>query len=197
MITLAIDTSTTRGTVAVLDDDRLVGEEFFGRDGLFDAIEHLKPGNFELLVVGVGPGSFTGIRAGLAAAKGLALPRAIPIRAVNSFDVLALTALPAMPTDCRQMCVWADARRGEIYYALYDRAGQPLGNCRIGTRAPVTGALCEPTWWVSAPSVFPSAAVLGRLGLAGPNQLPLEPIYLRAPEYRTIVDASQFTPLAH
>ena len=185
MITLAIDTSTTRGAVAVLDGDRLVGEEFFERDGLFDAIGRLQPGNFELLVVGVGPGSFTGIRAGLAAAKGLALPRAVPIRAVSSFDALALTALPSRPAEYRQMCVWADARRGEIYYTLYDRTGQPLGDCRLGTREAVTGALHEPTWWVSAPTVFPSAAVLGRLGLARESTLPLEPIYLRKTEYRT------------
>lgn len=184
MITLAFDTSTARGAVAVLDGDRLVGEEFFERDGLFDAIGRLQPGNFELLVVGVGPGSFTGIRAGLAAAKGLALPRAVPIRAVSSFDALALTALPAMPAEYRQMCVWSDARRGEIYYTLYNRVGQPLGDCRLGTRETVAGALREPTWWVSAPTVFPSAAVLGRLGLGGVSTLPLEPIYLRKTEYR-------------
>ena len=150
MITLAIDTSTTRGAVAVLDNDRLVGEEFFGRDGLFDAIERLQPGNFELLVVGVGPGSFTGIRAGLAAAKGLALPRAVPIRAVNSFDVLAVTALPALPATCRQMCVIGDARRGEIYSALYDRAGKPKRACQLGTLPALTGELREPTWLLSA-----------------------------------------------
>ncbi|MEI8314768.1 MAG: tRNA (adenosine(37)-N6)-threonylcarbamoyltransferase complex dimerization subunit type 1 TsaB [Verrucomicrobiota bacterium] len=201
MITLAFDTSTTRGTVAVLDNDRLVGEEFFGRDGLFDAIERLQPGNFELLVVGVGPGSFTGIRAGLAAAKGLALPRTVPIRAVNSFDVLALTALPALPATCRQMCVIGDARRGEIYSALYDCAGKPKRACQLGTLSALTSELREPTWLLSAEMdryvaqlsgeicttpVFPSAAVLGRLGLAGPSTLPLEPIYLRVPEYRTV-----------
>ena len=118
MITLAMDTSTRQGSVAVLDDDRLVAAETFLRDGLFDAIAQLKPGAFELLVVGVGPGSFTGIRAGLAAAKGLALPRAVPIRAVSSFDALALTALPQMPRDCQQLCVVGDARRGGDLFCL-------------------------------------------------------------------------------
>ena len=208
MITLAFDTSTTRGAVAVLDGDRLAGEEFFERDGLFDAIGRLAPGRFELLVVGVGPGSFTGIRAGLAAAHGLALPRAVPIRAVSSFDALAMTALPQLPASCRQLCVLGDARRGEIYSALYDAAGRPLRACRLGTLAELAGELRAPTWLVSAEMnryaaqlqgvgvvcatpIFPSAAVLGRLGLAGPSLLPLEPIYLRAPEYRTVTAPAQ------
>ena len=183
MITLAIDTSTARGSVALLDGDRLIVEEIFERDGIFDAIGKLKPGNFDLILVGVGPGSFTGIRAGLAAAKGLALPRAVPIRAVSSFDALALTALPEMPTEYRRMCVHADARRGEIYFALYDRVGKPLTPCRIGTRELVTGGLREPTWWVSAPPVYPRAALLAQVA---PVELPLEPIYLRETEYRKI-----------
>ena len=181
MITLAIDTSTARGSVALLDGDRLVAEETFDRDGIFDAIQRLKPGNFDLILVGIGPGSFTGIRAGIAAAKGLALPRVVPIRAVSSFDALALTALPEWPAEYRQMCVWADARQGEIYYALYNRAGQPLDRCRLGTRATVTGALREPMWWVSAPPVFPRAALLAQ---APVGNFPLVPIYLREPAYQ-------------
>jgi len=185
MITLAIDTSTARGSVALLDGDRLIVEEIFERDGIFDAIGKLKPGNFDLILVGVGPGSFTGIRAGLAAAKGLALPRAVPIRAVSSFDALALTALPEMPTEYRRMCVHADARRGEIYFALYDRTGKSIIPCRIGTRESVTGELRESTWWVSAPPVYPRAALLAQVA---PVELPLEPIYLRETEYRKISD---------
>ena len=183
MITLAIDTSTARGSVALLNGDRLIAEETFERDGIFDAIGKLKPGNFGLILVGVGPGSFTGIRAGLAAAKGLALPRAVPIRAVSSFDALALTAVPVMSAEYRQMCVHADARRGEIYFALYDRAGKPISPCRIGTRESVIGELREPTWWVSAPPVYPQAALLAQVA---PVELPLAPIYLRETTYRRI-----------
>ena len=52
MITLAIDTSTGQGAVAVLDDDRPIAEEHFGRDGLFDAILRLHLDRFDRLVVG-------------------------------------------------------------------------------------------------------------------------------------------------
>ena len=168
MITLAMDTSTSQGTVAVLNDDQLVASATFGRDGLFDAITRLNPGPFDRLVVGVGPGSFTGIRAGIAAAKG-----------------------------------FSDARRGELYYARYDRLGQPVVECRIGTVETLAGELCEPTWFISAEidryaarlrsigvvcssPIFPSAAILGRLGRRQTRALPLEPIYLRELDYRQL-----------
>lgn len=211
MITLAIDTSTSQGAVAVLEDDRVVGEEKFGRDGLFDAIGRLKPGRFDLLVVGVGPGSFTGIRAGIAAAKGLALPRSVPIRAVSSFDALALTALPQLPADCRQVGVVGDARRGEIYLARYDCAGRSLGECQLGTVESLAGELREPTWFVSAEidrfatqlrpygvvarqPVFPDAAILGQLGQGPGSGLLLVPIYLRDLEYRQVPAPSATPP---
>ena len=203
MITLAMDTSTSQGAVAVLNDDQLVADATFGRDGLFDAIVRLNPGSFDRLVVGVGPGSFTGIRAGIAAAKGLALPRAVPICAVSSFDVLALTALPQLPDDCRQLCVVSDARRGELYYARYDRLGLPAGGCRIGTVEALADEIHEPTWFVSSEidryaawlrpigvvcgsAIYPCATILGRLGRGQTRSLPLEPIYLRELDYRQL-----------
>jgi len=134
MITLAIDTSTTRGAVALLRDEKPLTEANFDRSqpgqNLFDATGRLLAGNqlnvddIGLLAVGLGPGSFTGIRVGIAAAKGLALPRKLPIKGTSSFDAVALTALPQLPPDCPQICVLSDARRDEIYFALYDQQGR-------------------------------------------------------------------------
>ena len=213
MITLAIDTSTPRGAVAVLHDDQPIAEAKFERDGLFDAIVKLNPGNFDLIVVGTGPGSFTGIRAGIAAAKGLALPRSVPLKAVSSFDAIALTAAPRIPRDCGQMCVFGDARREEIYFTLYDQQGQPKGPCQIGTFDTIADELHFPFWFVSSEMaryesavrevfggfaticetpVFPSAAALGWLGrqkfLADNKQgdAQIEPIYLRETVYKKI-----------
>src|SRR5438105_514643 len=129
MTTLSIDTSTARGSVALLNGDQVISEKQFGRDQLFAVLPQTSP---DLIVIGVGPGSFTGIRAGIAAAKGLALPRQVPLKAANSFDAIARIALPQLPRDCPQMCVLGDARRDEVYFALYDRAGRPVGECRIG-----------------------------------------------------------------
>ena len=223
MITLAIDTSTSRGAVALLRDEKPLAEECFDRatpgGNLFDAAAKLLSENRlgaqdpGLLAVGLGPGSFTGIRAGLAAAKGLALPRQLPIQGASSFDALALTALPKMPRDCPQMCVLCDARREEIYYALYDREGQRVKDCQIGTLEAIADAIHNPIWFVSfeierfkkdiaslfggfasicETPIFPSAAALGWLGVqrfrAAGNRGDerLEPIYLRTPQYKTI-----------
>jgi tRNA threonylcarbamoyl adenosine modification protein YeaZ len=189
---LAIDTSTPRGSVAFAGR-----EETFERGELFTALQKLNPTGFDQIIVGVGPGSFTGIRAGIAAAKGLALPGKLPIVAACSFDAIALTALPQMPRDCPQLCVLGDARRDEVYFAFYDRQGRRTGECRIGALEMIE--VHNPIWFVSAEMekyrdalrgifggfasvchepVFPSAAALR------PEKLPLEPIYLRKTDYR-------------
>ena len=207
MITLAIDTSTARGAVASLRDDQPIAEETFERDGLFHALQRLNPGHFDLIVIGVGPGSFTGIRAGIAAAKGLALPGARPIKAVSSFDALALTALPDMPRDCQRMCVLCDARRDEIYFAVYERDGRRVGEVRIATFESIADEMHNPLWFVSAEierfqtalkevfggfalvcerPVYPSAVALGWLGRKRELNLPLEPIYLRETKYKKL-----------
>ncbi len=223
MITLAIDTSTTRGAVALLQDDKPLAEATFDRSqpeqNLFDAAGRLLAGNqlnvddIGLLAVGLGPGSFTGIRVGIAAAKGLALPRKLPIKGASSFDALALTALPQMPPDCPQLCVLGDARRDEIYFALYDQQGRCVKKCQIATLEAVADEIHHPIWFVSSEigrykndivalfggfatigeaSVFPSAAAVGWLAYHQfrdddnrGDENP-EPIYLRTPEYKTI-----------
>jgi tRNA threonylcarbamoyladenosine biosynthesis protein TsaB len=223
MITLAIDTSTPRGAVALLRDDKPLAEEVFDRttprENLFDAASSLLSANqlsaedLGLLAVGLGPGSFTGIRAGIAAVKGLALPGKLPIKGVTSFDALALAALPNMPRDCPQMCVLGDARREEVYYALYDREGRRVRDCQIGTLEAIADEIHNPIWFVSSEidqfksdvatlfggfaticetNIFPSAAALGWQAVQlfcdadRRGDESLEPIYLRVPQFRMI-----------
>ena len=223
MITLAIDTSTPRGAVALLRDDKPLAEGAFDRSqpgqNLFDTAAQLLSANqlrvddLGLLAVGLGPGSFTGIRVGIAAAKGIALPRKLPIKGASSFDALALTALPQMPRDCPQLCVLGDARRDEIYFALYDQKGRCVKKCQIATLEVVADEIHHPIWFVSSEidrykdditalfggfasicetPVFPSAAAVGWLAYhqfrdqGGRGDEELEPIYLRATEYKTV-----------
>jgi tRNA threonylcarbamoyl adenosine modification protein YeaZ len=206
MITLALDTSTDRGSVALLRDSKHVDELTFDRqvdEGLFPALQRLGAREFDRVAVGLGPGSFTGIRAGIAAAKGLALPGNLPVFGASSFDALALTAAPAMPGDCALICVLADARRGEICYRLYDRAAVPQGEHRLGVIEELADAVHDPIWFIGAEidryavdltntlggfavvaseRRYPSARAVGLLA-----QSPvLEPIYLRQPQYRQL-----------
>lgn len=202
MITLALDTASPRGAVALLHGDELIAEQTFDRhdgENLFAALARLGPQtrDAQLIAVGLGPGSFTGIRAGIAAAKGLALPGNIPIRGVSSFDALALTALPRLPAGAARLGVLADARRGEVYCAFYDRTGARLGNIEIRTLAAVN----EPAWFVSweieryreavggGELLYPSAAAVGRLAQRG-GERRLEPLYLRTVEYRTVTSTN-------
>lgn len=126
---LSIDTTAMLGSVAVLNDKRIIAQEEQGECGthsrrLFKSIEHLlsladwKFEDIEAIVVAVGPGSFTGLRIGLAAAKGMALAGGLPIRGVSSLESLALNGANFSGT----VVPLIDARRGEIYAAAY-RAG--------------------------------------------------------------------------
>ena len=208
MITLAIDTSTTRGSVALLRDAGALGEETFTRardgDGLFEAMATLFQRSglpvtaVELIGVGTGPGSFTGIRAGIAAARGVALPSKLPIKSVSSFDALALTAMPQIPSTAIVLCVLGDARREEVYSAMYARSGETLRRCGISTleNAQHVANGLGSVWFVSAEDfpettrLFPSAVALGCLahqkfltdGQRSDEQI--EPLYLREPAYR-------------
>ncbi|MGA2222318.1 MAG: tRNA (adenosine(37)-N6)-threonylcarbamoyltransferase complex dimerization subunit type 1 TsaB [Verrucomicrobiia bacterium] len=227
MITLGIDTSTARGSVAVLHNDQPLAEELFCRgDGkeapaqhLFGAIDELlssqklAPRDIGLITVGIGPGSFTGIRVGIAAAKGLAMPWALPIKAINSFDALAVAALAQMPRDCRQICVFCDARRDEIYSAIYDKSGRRVRDCKISALEEIADEIHYPMWFISSEierfndalketfggfasickaPLYPSAAALGWLGIRKSQEegnrgdAQLEPIYLRVPDYKKL-----------
>jgi tRNA threonylcarbamoyladenosine biosynthesis protein TsaB len=76
----------------------------------------------EGLAVGVGPGSFTGLRVGIATAKALALSRGLPLRGVGTLDALALGIGELAAS--RQRLAVLDARRGEVAAALYGVDGE-------------------------------------------------------------------------
>ncbi len=121
---LAIDTSSSHGSVALGEDGfPLRVETFSGKGGrerhsttLFPALERLdlRKRLLTRIIVGLGPGSFSGIRVALAAAQGLALPGNVPVFGVRSCDSVA-RQLPHVT----RLGVFADARRGEYYCTIY------------------------------------------------------------------------------
>ncbi len=131
LLILSIETSTGCGSVALTKGDRSDGKvlaEFTLQPdithsrrllGTIDAMLHavgVSYGDIQGLAVSQGPGSFTGLRIGMAAAQGLAMGTALPLIGVPTLDALA--GQLAMLTR-EQICVVLDARKGQVYTAFY------------------------------------------------------------------------------
>lgn len=142
---VAIDTATKIASLALYERDRVRSEETWFSGGshtvqlvpsLVGLLERqgLSPSELTGVAVALGPGSFTGLRIGLAVAKGLALALDIPLIGIPTLDILA------HPQADRNLPTWAvvQAGRGRICAALYDRRRgrwRRLGDYRLTTLA--------------------------------------------------------------
>lgn len=129
MRVLALDTTTPAGSVALVEEDRVVDER--GGDpsrthaqrlpgDLLRVLERrgLAMSDVDLFAVASGPGSFTGLRIGIATMQGLAVVQRRRVAAVSALEALAhLAALEAAPDAI--VAAWMDAHRHEVFSALY------------------------------------------------------------------------------
>jgi tRNA threonylcarbamoyladenosine biosynthesis protein TsaB len=132
MLVLGIDTSTLTASVALARDGVVVAandvETRAHGDVLLTAIDALvraaglAPADLGAVAVGAGPGSFTGLRIGMATAKGIAFAAGVPLYVVSSLAALAQDAGASAEGDPLLVPV-LDARRGEVYAGFYRRDG--------------------------------------------------------------------------
>jgi tRNA threonylcarbamoyladenosine biosynthesis protein TsaB len=138
---LTIQTATPAGSVALTAGERLLGELFFDcrrphGSWLIAAVDRLcreagmTVGELDGFGVTTGPGSFTGLRVGLATIKGLALASGKPVAGVSTLQTLALQA----PHAALPVCALLDARKQEVYAGIYrwqDGWPRPLAGERV------------------------------------------------------------------
>ena len=196
-----MDTATATVTVSVADglnilaeasstESRRHGEELapaiaavLGRSGV-------RPDQLTCVVVGVGPGPFTGLRVGLMTARTLALALDVPVLGICTLDVLAFDAVQLGLAE--PFIVATDARRKEVYWAAYDDCGARIDGPFVSAPARVSlagrpavgaGAVLYPEAFpdVREPAAPKAAALCRWVALGRPTVEPL-PLYLRRPD---------------
>jgi len=186
---LAFDTATDRATSALVGDGEVLGERVSRASTLLADVDALvrqagaHPRDITGLALGIGPGSFTGIRIGLAAARGLALALDVPAAGVSTLDALAAGAPGAIAV--------IDAKRREVFVAG-PRAIAPAeleleaGATYVGDGAVRYRELFEQAGAAVPPDAderhLPRARFHAELATEfGPVEL-VEPLYVRLPD---------------
>lgn len=220
MITLALDASTYRGTVAVLEESRVLVESsapMRGRDA-----EHLMPAVLQAIanagvgmqdigrvVCGDGPGSFTSLRIAASIAKGIAVGRAIPLFAVSSLGLIVSGNVADGPRGPRRYLAVQDAMRGESYVAEFEHEAGAVRQLGSHSLLPTSQVIAHAET-IAARAVGPETAdpwhphargvalMLSGVLAAGPVDLAAwEPTYGRLAEAQVKWEAAQGRPLDH
>ncbi|BCP55866.1 tRNA (adenosine(37)-N6)-threonylcarbamoyltransferase complex dimerization subunit type 1 TsaB [Kaistia sp. 32K] len=155
-------------------------------------------GSLTRIIVSVGPGSFTGLRVGISAARGLALVNRIPVVGVTTLESHAALAARERPEgDDRPILALLPARGDELYGQLFSASLQPLGEATLGSieafaalavdrDADLAGAgalrLERPDRVVHARSAPDIATLLARGAALDPATHPPKPLYIRPPD---------------
>lgn len=229
MLILALDTTTRAGSCALARDGRVLREA--ASDATRGHAERL-PGDLiallerervrlpeiDVFAVATGPGSFTGLRIGIATMQGLAAATGKPLIGVSAFDALAMIAAGGSKEQdaerTRQIATWIDAWRGEVYAAVYTD-GHEVVPPAVSRPEPLLAQITQPTLFIgdgaatyqelirttlgdgarfADPIVPPVAGAIARLATdaARAGQCPpphaIRPLYVRRPDAELAAD---------
>lgn len=229
-IVLAVSTSSPRGSAAVIRGARVLSSVTYDggtehAERLFAAIDAamteagVTRGDLGAVACDVGPGSFTGVRVGLAACQGIAVGLGVPAVGVGSLEAMAFAARESEGASA--VLAVLDARKGEVFAAIHDRDGiavwgprhlpreevAALASARAEHAAVVVGEVLatlpgDVAAVLGAPIRaraldLPDAVAIGRAAAIRLGEGPaaafdpalLEPVYVRAPDARPMADA--------
>lgn len=221
-LVLAISTSTGRGSVAVAGPEGVLALRTHDvleahAEALFSLVDAALEGagaTRELLTAvacDVGPGSFTGVRVGVASAAGIAAALGVPGIGIGSLESMARAALRSSFGEADRVVAALDAKKGEVYLGAFDRSGRACEDARHvareraaieleqlarDPRTRLAGSIVEelvpslpPGRLVRAPGVdAPCASALAVIATAWISEKrelsPLQPVYVREPDAR-------------
>ena len=216
---LAFDAASTACSAAVLVDDRIVAARFeIMERGQAEVLmpmiadvmarANLDVSALDALAVTVGPGAFTGMRIGLAAAHGLALASSLTCVGLTTFEAVAYPAIAELRTGESLVAV-IESKRAELFLQAFDGALNPLSDAfaesidrlpallpagplllagdgavrvqeTLGMRARLSSSL--------SPCAAAFAALAGRRIAAGAPLVPLRPFYMRPPDAKPMLE---------
>jgi tRNA threonylcarbamoyladenosine biosynthesis protein TsaB len=214
---LAIDTSCGAASVAVVECGRAEPLAIMSRpmtrghaDALAPMVEEAMRGidggfsSLSRIAAAMGPGSFTGIRIGLAMARAMGMVLAIPVVGVSTLTAFAAPLLSEPRTGI--IAATIDARHGSVYFQLFEASGRPLGPPRCDTPRECVRAIgAGPALFagdaaalvaseaqraglpydLDAARVAPDIVALAQVGLAvDPSTSPARPVYVKPPDAR-------------
>jgi tRNA threonylcarbamoyladenosine biosynthesis protein TsaB len=183
---LALETSSSAGSAALCDGDRVVGEIMLpapsrSAQSLAPAVQRVlaeanwRPHDIQLVAVTLGPGSFTGLRVGAATAKTFAYAVGAEILGVNTLEAIAVQS----PPDCNEVWTLLDAHRGQLYAARYRRVDEQTWQVVVPTQ------ILDIDRWLSQYD--------GAIAASGPLLARLQE---RLPAGARVLDAECWTPRA-
>ncbi len=164
MLIIGLDTTSQSGSVSLINENKILGECLFNvgprhSENVVSSLEwlldtlNIEKREIEALAVSIGPGSFTSIRVGVTIAKSLAYSMKIKIVGVSSLEVLAMN----IPQTGMNICSMLDAKRNEVYSAIYKYNNNLLTSTRdekVGSVEALLNDIKVPTVFVGDGSVI-------------------------------------------